>query len=195
MDTNLTQVPTDDERWQGYDANGKPTTPVTRQQAADGVLHGAAQVWVWRMGTDGPEVLLQVRGDHLKTWPGHLDSSTGGHIDFGETPLQAALREAREELGLNLTTDRLTFLFVHHSRLYPRPDITDNDLQWVYAHRLVEGVEPIPNPDEVTDIRWMAAAEFRKLAKERKTDQPVVPNSLAYFATLLDELERMWEAA
>ena len=48
---------------------------------------------------DGPTVLLTQRASHLRSHSGQI-AFPGGKIDPGETPLAAALREAREEIGL-----------------------------------------------------------------------------------------------
>ena len=51
--------------------------------------------------TDRPEpgLILTIRRDDLRTHGGQV-AFPGGRIDPGETPCQAALREAQEELGL-----------------------------------------------------------------------------------------------
>ena len=46
------------------------------------------------------ELYLQRRPDWKDIQPGRWDTAVGGHVDFGETPDEALLREAREELGL-----------------------------------------------------------------------------------------------
>ncbi|WP_240181932.1 CoA pyrophosphatase [Nocardioides sp. 616] len=46
-----------------------------------------------------PELLLTERAHHMRSHPGQV-SFPGGHIDPGESVLQAALREAWEEIGL-----------------------------------------------------------------------------------------------
>jgi 8-oxo-dGTP pyrophosphatase MutT (NUDIX family) len=54
---------------------------------------------------EGPESatqLLTQRSHQMRTHPGQV-SFTGGSIDAGETPVEAALREAEEETGLDPT--------------------------------------------------------------------------------------------
>jgi len=50
-------------------------------------------------GDDGPDLLLTERNHHMRSHPGQV-SFPGGSLDEGETPVEAALREAHEEIGL-----------------------------------------------------------------------------------------------
>lgn len=51
---------------------------------------------------DDKVLLMKRQGPHGHgTW-----STPGGHLDFGETPEQCAAREAREEMGLDVTEVR-----------------------------------------------------------------------------------------
>jgi 8-oxo-dGTP pyrophosphatase MutT (NUDIX family) len=51
-------------------------------------------------GPGGPDLLLTERAHHMRSHPGQV-SFPGGSIDPGETPREAALREAQEETGLD----------------------------------------------------------------------------------------------
>ena len=51
-------------------------------------------------GPDGRHLLLTERAHHMRSHPGQV-SFPGGSIDAGETPVEAALREAQEETGLD----------------------------------------------------------------------------------------------
>lgn len=54
--------------------------------------------------------LIQKRSDKKPTRPGQWDI-TAGAVDAGETSLDGALREAKEEIGLTLPRDQMQFLF------------------------------------------------------------------------------------
>jgi len=180
-----------EERWQSYDPNGEPGERVlTKPEARSGILHGAAHVWIVRTGAHGVEVLLQRRAADKSTWPNHLDISAAGHVDFGETPLAAAVREAREEVGLELDAARLRLLFVRHARL-AYGEIIEDEFQWVYGCELSRGAEFTFADGEVAAVSWMTLGDFRKLTEGGQAEYPLVPHGDAYFANLLTELARL----
>ena len=51
-------------------------------------------------GDHGPDLLLTERAHHMRSHPGQI-SFPGGGIEAGESPREAALREAQEETGLD----------------------------------------------------------------------------------------------
>lgn len=67
-------------------------------QSPPGVVEAAVLVPLLDDGGE-PSVVLIRRGSHLRASPGEL-AFPGGRIEPGETPLEAALREAEEEVGL-----------------------------------------------------------------------------------------------
>jgi len=82
-------------------------------------------------GVDGPSIPLTRRHDDLPHHPGQI-SLPGGAIDPGETPVNAALREAREEIGVPPETVRILgqlsslWVVVSGYLLYPFVGIADH---------------------------------------------------------------------
>jgi 8-oxo-dGTP pyrophosphatase MutT (NUDIX family) len=75
----------------------------------------------------------------------------GGHIDAGETPAEGALREAREETGLDVVHPA-TGPWLLHLDVHPGPrGHTHLDLRYLmYA----PDADPAPGADESQDVRW-----------------------------------------
>lgn len=94
--------------------------------------------------TSDLQVLLLERADH----PGYWQSVTGS-CEFGETPLQTAIREVREETSLDAQSYKLTdWSLQYEFEIYPEwshryaPGVTKNTEQ-------VFGLE-LPTPQPVT---------------------------------------------
>lgn len=88
------------------------------------------------VATDG-RVLLALR-DRPPIW-----NLPGGSVEAGETPWDAAVRETREEVGLDVAVDRLT-------GVYDRSP--DGDPVLVFACRVLGG-EPGPTAEAVR-VEW-----------------------------------------
>lgn len=93
---------------------------------------------------DEPTVLLTQRAGHLADHPGQI-AFPGGKIDKGETPLQAALREAHEEVGLEKNfIDPVGYLDVY---------VTSRNYRIVPTiARLTPGFSLTLNAQEVDDV-------------------------------------------
>ena len=90
---------TEVEKLTYYNENNQPVGTVNRREGIErGLLLEAVQLWVINPKTN--EVLMQRRSKQKANNPGKLDVSVSGHVKPDETPTQAMLREAKEEIGL-----------------------------------------------------------------------------------------------
>jgi isopentenyl-diphosphate delta-isomerase type 1 len=93
-------VEPEDEILEVVDAQGRVLGRATRGECHSdkSLLHRAVHVFVLdRQG----RIFLQKRSMLKRIQPGRWDASVGGHVDPGETPEQAAVREMDEELGVS----------------------------------------------------------------------------------------------
>lgn len=103
-----------DELFPLVDPDGRVIGSATRRQCHSGsmLLHPVVHLHVF--SPDGA-LLLQKRADTKDIQPGRWDTSVGGHVDLGESVLQALRREAREELGLTAFEPRPLTPYVFQS--------------------------------------------------------------------------------
>ena len=86
-------------------------------------------------------------------------SSTGGHVDSGETPLQSIEREIKEELGLNIDKNEIVelgyMLFDMPIRFlyYVKKDINLSDIK--------------PQEEEVESVKFMSCEEINNLINSK----------------------------
>jgi isopentenyldiphosphate isomerase len=173
------------------DEHGHPTGETKARAAVhrDGDWHRAFHLWV--MHPDG-YVLLQRRSRAKDLAPGKVDVSVGGHLRAGEIWLDA-LREAEEEIGLELRPGDVELLGTARSeRAYPDGAL-DREFQDVYA-AVVEGRELSDYPlrcDEVAELYEAPLARLIELfrdgralpvagwdCQQRRNDALLVPEDL-----------------
>jgi 16S rRNA (adenine1518-N6/adenine1519-N6)-dimethyltransferase len=123
-----------------------------------GLRHRAVHVLVFnRRG----EVFLQQRS-HLKdVSPLAWDSSAAGHLDSGETYDEAAIREIREELGVELASTELVFKI-------PAGPGTDNE--FVELHMAHHDGQVRTPPEEVRTGQWFSPALVTEWIAARPQD-------------------------
>lgn len=87
-----------DEVLEWVDEHNRVVGRATRKEIHEkGLRHRSVHVLVFN---SAGKLYLQKRSPTKDQHPNHWDSSAAGHTAPGETPLEAAKRELREELGL-----------------------------------------------------------------------------------------------
>ena len=145
--------------------NGFPTGEVVSRDDAHaaGIRHRTAHVWVIKENKGRTDILLQKRSMEKESFPGMYDTSSAGHIPAGSEPLPSALRELREELGIDAPEDLIRYAGVFtvryekefHGRLY-----RDNEVTWVYVYSAPVDIRSLTlQKDEVDEVRWFGLDE------------------------------------
>lgn len=80
---------------------------------------------------------------------GKWDIVASGHVDEGETAREAVIRECREEIGISVKIDDLSFAHLSH-RL--SRDRTYYDIYFLVND--YNGVPKIMEPDKCSELKW-----------------------------------------
>ena len=94
------------------------------------------------------EILLQ-RRQGTKLWPGFL-ALPAGHIDEGENAYEAAIREAKEELGITITIEDIIDTFVVNRKNKSLPPYYD--VYFEISNYL--GELTIAEPEKCSELVW-----------------------------------------
>ena len=98
-----------------------------------GYYHNTAHVWLY---TANGEILLAQRSATKVICPSLWDVSVAGHVDAGEFIIQAAIREVKEEIGLELHTNDLQKIGVFKCLQSYNNAIIDNEFHHTYIGEL-----------------------------------------------------------
>ena len=124
-----------------------------------GLMHRATHVLVFNCRG---ELFLQKRSLKKDRQPGVWDSSASGHVDSGETYEACALRELREEIGLEVNSSL--------ERLFKLPASAETDQEHVWVYRCVaEGPFKL-NSEDVERGDWFTAGAISKWMAQRPED-------------------------
>lgn len=102
-------------------------------------------------------LLLQQRSAQKKSYPGYWDVSAAGGVRAGETGREAAMRETREELGLELTLTGSAALTLAFDGGFDDFFLAESDVP-LSALKLQR--------EEVQAARWASRAETLQLLRE-----------------------------
>ncbi len=158
------------------DENGIPTGEVKtkREIHEQGLWHNAAHVWIYN---SKGQILMQLRAKDKDSYPGLWDISVSGHTDSGETPIQSAVREMKEEIGLNPEFGKLepdgTYII---SQPILGTNMQDNEIGHVFFYRYKGDADELSMPDgEVENLEFVPIDIFEKEVNDPEISKKYVP--------------------
>ncbi|BAV95393.1 NUDIX hydrolase [Ichthyobacterium seriolicida] len=132
-----------------------------------GLWHTCVHVWLYNSNGG---VLFQKRSSTKDTSPNLWDASVSGHISYGETPIQAALRELYEEIGVRSKESDIVLFFTGKKQKHNiEKNIIDNELYYVFGLETSLGEESFKlQEEEVVGVRYININEISSLLKKEK---------------------------
>ena len=125
-----------------------------RKHLSDGEYRLSCFIWVIN---DDNKILLQQRLATAKKMPNMWGTTAGGAI-AGDTSLSGAMRELKEELGINVNKEEMIFI-----GSYKR--INDFVEVWL-CKKNIELSDLVLSQNEVQEAKWFSIEEFQQMIEE-----------------------------
>lgn len=161
------------EVWDAYRIDGtKAECDLVRGEPIPaGLFHLVCEVLVKHI--DGSYLLMQ-RDFNKEGYPGMFEATSGGSALKGESPVCAALRELKEETGINATElTQINKTYGDTAIFYSYLCVTDYDKSSV---KLQEG--------ETISYRWVSKDEFLKFMDTQESIPPQKERLLPYLKSV-----------
>jgi 8-oxo-dGTP diphosphatase len=164
------------ELWDIFDKNGNKTGRTIQRGKAMGKGQYSLIVNTWITNKSG-QLLITKRSPNKKVFP-NMWETTCGAVIAGESSLEAALREVKEEININLSPANGKYLF--------RLKWQSNEFQhfvdvWLF-NKEIDITEVIYQPEEVCGVKWASPSQILTMIETGE-----FTNSFAY----LDEIFKL----
>ena len=120
-------------------------------------------VHIWVINKTG-DILLLKRSPMKKTSPNMWTTSVSGHLSAGDSSIEGAIRELKEEIGIEAKPEELKYLFTVSEEVIKENNIKDREHIDVYVlHADINIDKLILQEEEVSKVKWFSFTEFEKM--------------------------------
>lgn len=145
-----------------YDGQARGTMPKAFVHSAETPLHSAFSFFLFNK--EG-QVLAQRRAWSKRTWPGVWSNTCCGHPAPGESPEEAVTRKLEFELGLRgVDVEMILPTFRYCAE---KDGIVENEVCPVLVGVTALPLEPVVNPEEVAETRWIPWSVFLSTGSDK----------------------------
>jgi len=132
--------------------DGKIIGKVDKAEAhKKGLWHKSVHLWIFNQAGD---VLLQKRCAEKKFFPNFWDVSVAGHIGANESSINTAIREAEEEIGIDILANKLQFAFTFKEQLVWKDIISNEFIDVFVAIKNLDTNQLSFQKEEVEDAKF-----------------------------------------
>jgi 8-oxo-dGTP pyrophosphatase MutT (NUDIX family) len=108
----------------------------------------------------------------------------------GDSPEETIIREAQEEIGVEISADELTYVDFVSDVVPMLPDKTHPEFCWVYTmHRDLDMEDLEVQQSELTEVKWMPIRELLADLKKPGHDQIYAARNPRVFAKALERIQ------
>ena len=158
------------EIWDLYDEN-KNLTGIRGEEIPDNFYHLVVHIWI--KNNEG-KYLISQRSKSKKSYPLKWECQ-GGSVLLGESSIEAAIRETKEEVGIDLNNIKGNLVYTKTRKIINNEKFNDIMDIWLFNY---DGEVDLnkATTDEVCDYKWLTKDEIKKLFDNKELVQ-----SLDYF--------------
>ena len=169
------------------DENGNKTgkTKLRIEVHRDGDWHKAVHIWIFNNNGD---ILLQRRCAFKDSNPNMLDISSAGHLSAGDDSITGAIRELKEELGLDINPDELKFIkTLKRSSRYTQSFI-NNEFDDMYILITDKDISEMKYQEsEISEIFFVSYKKFKEMVKNKQEDLLMHNDEFEILFNMFDE--------
>ena len=137
------------------------------------------------------EILIQLRSKDKELFSDRWDVGAAGHVAAGEDYADAAIREAKEELGIEVKKDDLNLLMIEKCQT-PWGNIQEKVFAATYLAKFDGYLGELKiQQEEVQEIKFISADSLA--AEYKKQPQLFTPYADKYRAKLISEVKKITE--
>lgn len=175
-----------DEYLNIWNSDGQPTGKKCLKDEAHqkGLFHPTVHIWFY---SSEPSLLLQKRSLNKQTFPGLWDVSVAGHVSAGESIIKGAIREVKEEIGLDLKEVDLTPIDIRKNTNRFSNGVIDCEFQHVFLAKLETEASSLRIQEaEVDAVRLFSFKELQQCMLKNHPDFTIVPANMRYYQFVMD---------
>lgn len=174
------------------DEHGKPTGEILpkREVHRHGHFHASTHLWLY---TKTGKVVLQLRAAIKPNFPNCWDVSVAGHISSGEDALQTAVREAQEELGITVQSEKLQQIGHFRIDYQHAEDYRDREFITIFASEIPDApLQVTLQEEEVADVMLIPLAQVEAALADVELAKKYVPFNEAYAKEVFEKLNKLF---